>query len=65
MPVACSLGCSTVGGVEDRRDGETKMQYEWAAGHLKNGLASLSIDSLDRDDIARWLEASAAEGQLS
>ena len=27
---------------------KTKMQYEWAAGHLNNGLGSLSIDSLAR-----------------
>ena len=44
---------------------KSKLQYEWAAGHLKAGLGSLTIDKLDRDDIARWLESSAAAGKLS
>ena len=44
---------------------KSKLQYEWAAGHLKAGLGQLTLDKLDRDDIARWLEASAAAGKLS
>ncbi len=44
---------------------KSKLQYEWAAGHLKAGLGQLTLDKLDRDDIARWLETSAAAGKLS
>ncbi len=44
---------------------KSKLQYEWAAGHIKAGLGQLPIDKLDRDDVARWLEDSAAAGRLS
>ena len=44
---------------------KSKLQYEWAAGHLKAGLGQLPLDKLDRDDVARWLEESAAAGKLS
>src|SRR3990170_1929139 len=44
---------------------KTRQQYQWAAGHIKTGLGGIRADHLERDDIARWIEALAAEGQLS
>lgn len=44
---------------------KSRMQYEWAGVHIKAGLGSLTLDKLDRDDISRWLEATAAAGKLS
>ena len=44
---------------------KSKLQYEWAAGHIKAGLGQLSLDKLDRDDVARWLDSAAAAGKLS
>ena len=44
---------------------KSKLQDSWAAGHLKTGLGQLTLDKLDRNDIARWLETSAAAGKLS
>jgi len=44
---------------------KTRQQYQWAAGHIKTGLGGIRADHLERDDIARWLEALAAEGRLS
>lgn len=44
---------------------KTRLQYEWAAGHIKSGLGGIRADQLERDDIARWLEGLAAEGRLS
>ncbi len=44
---------------------KSKLQYEWAAGHVKAALGQLPIDKLDRDDVARWLESAATEGKLS
>jgi hypothetical protein len=41
------------------------MQYEWASVHIKAELGSLTLDKLDRDDISRWLEATAAAGKFS
>jgi integrase len=43
---------------------KTKSQYEWAAGHIRTGLGSLRLDRLDRADVARWLEALAADGVM-
>lgn len=44
---------------------KTRLQYQWAAGHIKGGLGGIRADHLERDDIARWLEGLAAEGRLS
>jgi hypothetical protein len=44
---------------------KSRMQNEWAGVHIKAGLGSLTLDKLDRDDISRWLEATAAAGKLS
>jgi integrase len=44
---------------------KTRLQYEWAAGHISAGIGGVRLDRLDRDDIARWLERLAADGQLS
>ena len=44
---------------------KSRLQYEWAAGHLKTGLGSLTLDKLDRDDIARWFDSVAGAGHLS
>jgi len=44
---------------------KTRLQYQWAAGHIKSGIGGVRADRLERDDIARWLEALAAGDQLS
>lgn len=44
---------------------KSKLQYEWGAGHVKAGLGQLPLDKLDRGDVARWFEATAAAGKLS
>jgi integrase len=44
---------------------KTRLQYEWAAGHISSGIGGVRLDRLDRDDVARWLERLAADGQLS
>jgi hypothetical protein len=35
---------------------KARLQYEWAAGHIAQGLGSIRLDRLDRDDVSRWLE---------
>lgn len=62
----------TVGHVVDRWvaskidvSSKTKMQYEWAAGHIRSGLGGVRLDQLERHDVARWLEALAKEGRFS
>jgi integrase len=44
---------------------KTRMQYEWAAGHIRSGIGGLRVDRLDRSDVARWFEQLAAEGKFS
>ena len=44
---------------------KTRQQYRWAAGHINSGLGGVRADQLERDDIARWLEALAEEGRLA
>ncbi len=63
---------STVGSVvtrwaESRTDigNKSRLQYEWAARHISDGIGSVRIDRLDRTDIARWLEGLAQGGHLS
>ena len=43
---------------------KTKMQYEWAAGHIHSGLGSIRLDRLDRSDVAQWLDELAAGGKM-
>lgn len=40
-------------------------QYEWAIPHIENGLGAIPIATLDRDDVARWIDDLAAGGKLS
>jgi integrase len=44
---------------------QTRLQYEWAAGHIKAGLGAVRVDRLERDDVARWLDGLATNGQFS
>jgi hypothetical protein len=41
------------------------MQYEWAAGHIKAGLGRLTLERLDRVDVAGWFERLASGGEYS
>ena len=45
--------------------GNTRQQYEWAAGHIKDGIGAIRLDRLGRDDIAAWLDRLASEGGKS
>ncbi len=63
---------ATVGGLVDRWvaskvevTAKTRLQYEWAAGHIRAGLGSIRVDQLERADVARWLDTLAAEGKLA
>ncbi len=40
-------------------------QYAWAIPHIEDGLGAIPLATLDRDDVARWVEALAAGGRLS
>lgn len=40
-------------------------QYAWAIPHIEDGLGAIPLASLDREDVARWIEALAAGGKLS
>jgi hypothetical protein len=44
---------------------KTRAQYEWAATHIQQGLGAVSLESLDRDDVAQWLDGLATGGQFS
>jgi len=44
---------------------KAQQQYEWAIPHIENGLGAIPLATLDRDDVARWIEALAAGGRLS
>ena len=52
--------------VASRTDITTKaqQQYEWAIPHIENGLGAIPIATLDRDDVARWIDDLAAGGKL-
>ncbi|MBA2283642.1 MAG: site-specific integrase [Acidimicrobiia bacterium] len=43
----------------------TRSQYRWAADHIKEGIGSLRLDRLDRDDIATWFETLAGAGHFA
>ena len=40
-------------------------QYEWAIPHIEAGLGALPLATLDREDVARWIDEFAAGGKLS
>lgn len=40
-------------------------QYAWAIPHIEDGLGAIPLATLDREDVARWIEALAAGGELS
>jgi len=44
---------------------KTRLQYEWAAGHIRTGIGAIRVDRLDREGVARWLEGLATGGQFS
>jgi len=44
---------------------KTRLMYEWAAGHIREGLGAIRVDDLERDDVARWLDGLAAGGQFA
>src|SRR5690606_38535580 len=44
---------------------KTRLQYEWAAGHIRSGVGAVRVDRLERDDVARWLGELAKGGDLS
>ena len=45
--------------------GNTRENYVWAAGHIKNGLGAIRLDRLSREDVAGWLDRLASEGVKS
>jgi integrase len=44
---------------------KAQQQYAWAIPHIENGLGAIPLATLDRDDVARWIENLAAGGRLS
>jgi integrase len=53
--------------VEGRTDISLKAResYEWAIPHIEAGLGAIPLSQLDRADVAAWIDALAAGGQLS
>lgn len=44
---------------------KTRLQYEWAAGHISAGIGGVRIDRLERADVARWFDQLATEDRFS
>lgn len=44
---------------------KTRLQYEWAAGHIRAGFGGVRVDQLDRADVARWLDELASSGKFA
>lgn len=44
---------------------KTRLQYEWAAAHIRAGIGGVRIDRLERADVARWFDQLATEGRFS
>jgi integrase len=44
---------------------KAQQQYEWAAGHIETGLGAIPLATLDRDDVANWIDGLATGGKLS
>ena len=62
----------TVGALVDRWvagrvhvSAKSRLQYEWAAAHIRRDLGAVRVDRLGREDVARWLEALAAGGHFA
>jgi integrase len=62
-----TLGALVDQWVESRTDvgRNQQIQYRWAATHITAGLGAIALHSLDREDIARWLNGLARDGKLS
>jgi integrase len=45
--------------------GKTRLQYEWAAGHINTGIGMIRVDRLERADVAGWLDGLALGGEMS
>lgn len=67
-----ATGSDTVGGLVDRWvagkvdvSSKTRLQYEWAAGHIRSGIGGVRVDQLERTDVARWLDALAGDEKFS
>jgi integrase len=65
-------GRDTVAGLVDRWvaskvdvGSKTRLQYEWAAGHIRDGFGGVRVDQLDRADVARWLDGLAGSGRFA
>lgn len=43
---------------------KARQQYEWAAGHIDNGIGAIPLFRLDREDVASWIEGLAGGGRL-
>ena len=44
---------------------KAREQYAWAIPHIESGLGAIPLARLDREDVARWIEALATGGRLS
>ncbi len=44
---------------------KAQQQYEWAAGHIETGLGAIPLATLNRDDVANWIDGLATGGKLS
>ncbi len=44
---------------------KARQQYEWAIPHIENGLGAIPLATLDREDVARWIDTLAAGGRSS
>jgi hypothetical protein len=41
---------------------KSRLQYEWATGHIRKGLGGIPLDQLTGEDVARWIDEMAASG---
>jgi integrase len=69
---AAAAGVRTVGDLVDawvagKIDvaGNTRLQYEWAARHIRTGIGGVRVDRLERTDVASWLDGLANDGKFS
>jgi integrase len=44
---------------------KSRENYEWAIPHIEAGLGAIPVARLDREDVADWIDALAAGGELS
>ena len=66
-PARATVGWAVHRWVTSRTDvgPKSRLQYEWAAGHIDKGLGSIRLDRLDREDVARWLDGLASGGMYA